>query len=410
MKKLRLAITALVASDLLATPAVAADPIRINVIGYLQTYIGRGHFDKDGASGINKYDPVSFRYEGELWFQGQTKLDNGTNIGLRIELEAWSQGGVASGSVPTSGIADTKDQMDEEYLFAFGDWGRIEFGGTNSASWKMTYTTPTALLNHSFATDHRFGQWRSNTALSANAAEHGNFSSGAGLMTSDANKLTYFTPRIYGFQLGGSYTPQFGPARPAFAVGNAAQCGFISGGANTNACANNADQWRNGVDIGVNYLNKWGDLSVALYAGHAFARKDRASSTTSTLVNFRAWALGANFVYQGFTLGGGMGKDNNGTTGNATSYYTAGLMYELGHWQASLAWWHGKRREKDPDVVGSGGALGADKVNYFQLGVNYTLGPGVKLVGGFIYDLRSGQTIAEKADAWQFLLGTELRF
>jgi hypothetical protein len=159
MKKILLGTTALVASGLLATPAFAADPIKINVIGYLQTYIGLGHFDKDGITGANKYNPVNFKYEGEIWFQGQTKLDNGTSIGLRIELEAWSQGGIAGGA-PTadSGISDTKDTVDEEYLFAFGDWGRIEFGGTDVASYKMTYTTPTALIGHSFV-QHNFG-WR----------------------------------------------------------------------------------------------------------------------------------------------------------------------------------------------------------------------------------------------------------
>jgi outer membrane protein OmpU len=423
MKKILLGTTALVASGLLASPAFAADPIKINVIGYLQSYIGIGKYDQDGSSGSNKYGNVNFKYEGEIWFQGQSKLDNGTTIGLRIELEAWSQGGITASSA-AAGVGDTKDTVDEEYLFAFGDWGRIEFGGTDAASYKMTYTTPTALIGHSFV-QHNFG-WRGNTATGANAADHSGFTSNSGLMAVDANKFTYFTPRIAGFQGGFSYTPQFSPARINFAAGNAAQCGFLGGGGNTNACANNSNTWRHGLDFGANYLNKFGDVSLALYGGYAIAFADRAggngvtdfgaafqpgtTNTSNAMRNWEAWALGVNVGFYGWTLGGGVGQDNNGLQGNRTFWYTAGAMYETGPWQASLGWWHGERRESNATVAGGVANIGTDKVDYFTLGVNYAIGPGVKLVGGFIYDLRRGQTQAEKADAWQFLFGTELRF
>jgi outer membrane protein OmpU len=345
---------------------------------------------------------VNFKYEGEIWFQGQTKLDNGTSIGLRVELEAWSQGGTGFAA-----STDSKDTVDEEYLFAFGDWGRIEFGGTDSASYKMTYTTPTALIGHSFV-QHNFG-WRGNGATAANAADHAGFTSNPGLIAVDSNKFTYFTPRIAGFQGGFSFMPYFRPASGTLG-GNAAQCGFVGGAGNPGACPKNSDQWHYGLDFGVNYLNKFGDVSLALYGGYAMAWKDRNNNTTSVIRDFQAWALGANVGFYGWTIGGGIGHDNNGITGNGTFWYTAGVMYETGPWQASFSWWHGSRKEKDPDTVGAGGALGTDKVDYFTVGVNYALGPGVKLVGGFIYDIRRGQTIGEKADAWQFLFGTELRF
>ena len=61
MKKILLGTSALVASGLLATPAFAADPIKISTIGYLQAYMGFGHFDRDGSSGTQKYEAVNFR-------------------------------------------------------------------------------------------------------------------------------------------------------------------------------------------------------------------------------------------------------------------------------------------------------------------------------------------------------------
>lgn len=407
MKKILLGTTALVAGGLLAAPAMAADPIKINVIGYMQSYIGIGGYDKDGTAGTNKYHPVTFRYEGEIWFQGQTKLDNGTTIGLRVELEAWSQGGISY-----SGSTDTKDTVDEEYIFAFGDWGRIEFGSTDTASYKMTYTTPSALIGHGFV-QHNFNPTGGNAAVAANNANHGVYANNPGIMAVDANKFTYYTPRIQGFQVGFSYTPYFknpnGTGVGAIAGGNAAQCGFLGGGGNTNYCSNNADAFKNGIDLGINYLNKFGDFSVALYGGYAYASFDRGISTTGG--NWEAWAVGANFGYMGFTLGGGVGQDNNGLRGsNKTTWYSVGLMYETGPWQASVAWWHGDRKESSAAVAGSGGAAGKDKIDYFQVGANYALGPGVKLVGGFVLESRKGQNKAEGADGWQFLFGTELRF
>ena len=35
-------------------------------------------------------DRVAFTQEGEIHFIGQTKLDNGTSVGLTVELEAWN--------------------------------------------------------------------------------------------------------------------------------------------------------------------------------------------------------------------------------------------------------------------------------------------------------------------------------
>ena len=403
MKKILLGTTALVAGGLLNAPSFAAEPIKINVIGYLQTYIGVGHFDKDGTDPFRKYNPINFRYEGEIWFQGQTKLDNGTTIGLRIEMEAWAQGGVSF-----SGSTDSKDQVDEEYLFAFGDWGRIEFGGTDSASYKMTYTTPSALIGHSFV-QHNF-TWRGNAAPAANAADHAGFTSNPGLIAVDSNKFTYFSPRFAGFQLGFSYMPYFRSATSSFGgVANAAQCGFLGGGGNTGACPKNADNYRNGLDFGGNYLNKFGDVSLALYGGIAWADADKASAA-SIAKDFFGWAAGVNVGFYGWTLGGGVGQDNNGLQSNKTTFWTAGVMYETGPWQASVGYWHGQRKEGIAGVVGGGGAIGTDKVNYITVGVNYALGPGVKLVGGFIWDSRKGQTQAESADSWQVLFGTELRF
>ena len=66
---------------LLATPAMAADPIKIGVGGYYLFYAVAGHIDgqygyADGSS--TQYKGLQFQQEGEIHFTGQSKLDNGT--------------------------------------------------------------------------------------------------------------------------------------------------------------------------------------------------------------------------------------------------------------------------------------------------------------------------------------------
>lgn len=414
MKKALLGTTALVAGGLLAAPAMAADPIKLELRGYFQFMVAVGHIDRDvqGTTGSN-YEPESFKYEGEIWFTGTTKLDNGTSIGIRVELEGWSQ----NTGVSAANGNGTLDQMDEEYLFAFGDWGRIEFGGTDSASFKMQYSSPSALVGWGF-NDHNFNHFgtgftaanqggRGGNILGTGAAHNAGFSG-------DSNKFTYFTPRFAGFQIGFSYTPSFS------SNGVTANCTSRTAGGNNSGCATNNNAFKHGLDIAANYLNKFGDVSVALYGGYATAGFDRGTisntgvatpvAANNTGGRYKTWAAGAQLGFAGFTLGGGLGRDNNGLRGsNATRWYTASLMYETGPWQISAGWWGGRNNDGNA-VVGAQNAPGKDKVDYFELGTNYALSPGIKLTGGLIYYMGSGQSKSEKADSWAFILGTALTF
>jgi len=87
--------------------------------GYYTFYGAAGNIDPTYAfnGSFTSYKGFAFIQEGEIHFIGQTKLDNGTSVGLTVELEAWN---------PSSAVANA--QIDEAFLFAFGDWGRVELG------------------------------------------------------------------------------------------------------------------------------------------------------------------------------------------------------------------------------------------------------------------------------------------
>ncbi|WP_428547286.1 porin, partial [Reyranella sp.] len=139
MKKLLLGSTALVVGGVMAAPAMAADPIKLGIGGYYTFYAAAG-----GISSIyafngtqTSYKGFAFIQEGEIHFLGNTKLDNGTTVGLTVELEAWN---------PSAGATGATTQIDEAFLYAFGDWGRVELGSRDAATYRMYYGTPSALI------------------------------------------------------------------------------------------------------------------------------------------------------------------------------------------------------------------------------------------------------------------------
>ncbi len=397
MKKVLLGTTALIAGGLAAVPAMAADPIKVGVGGYMQQYFNAGHFGGigTGATAVDFRTP-NYKYEGEIWFIGQTKLDNGTTVGVRVELEAWTQS------------TANPDVVDEEYIFAFGDWGRIDFGGKDVASYVMFYGAPNALPGYG-ATQFNFAAG-SATGAGANGASHATAWS-AGVLAVDSNKLTYYTPRFFGLQFGVSYTPFFAGGGTGGFTSAPATCGYLGGAGNNHFCPNAQNAYVNGVSLSVNYVNKFGDLGVAVSFGWDHAAYDRGIVNNGFQADYNALAGGAQISYAGFTVGGSFGWDNNGLiSGNENLFWSAGVMYETGPWAVSFTYFGGTRRESVAALSGTGGAAGTDQMHLFMVGGTYAIGPGIKLAAGFYYEAASGQTQSERADSWQFLLGTELRF
>jgi hypothetical protein len=443
MKKLLLGTTALVAGGLMAAPAMAADPIKMGVGGYYTFYAAAGYIDGNYATNGThaQYRGFHFIQEGEIHFTGQTKLDNGTTVGLTVELEAWNP------------AAST--QIDEAFMFAFGDWGRIEFGSRDSGPYRMYYGTPSALIGWGF---FQHNHTYASGITANNKAYRGGIATTINPNTQDVNRINYFTPRFAGFQLGVSYAPKAlvapGAGAALVTAGAAAACGYTHA-TNMANCSTNDYSYQDMFDIGINYLSKFGDVTVALYAAwmsatfvpgyqHTVPNGSANTITGANATNWKQWVVGANFNFAGFTVGGATGWDNNGLganyyTGvdNDTRFYTAGIMYETGPWQLSAGWAGFRNSNGNGSLqlgtVANGGALtaitpagttnafsgnpnvgglgfGTESVDKFEVGANYALGPGVKMVGGFIYNNLQGPTALVAGQSWAVVFGMDLRF
>jgi outer membrane protein OmpU len=448
MKKLLLGSTALVAGGLMAAPAMAADPIKIGVGGYYQFFVQAGGIE--GVYALNgtstQYKGINFIQEGEIHFIGQSKLDNGTTVGLTVELEGWNN------SITSTTSNGHTRQIDEAFLFAFGDWGRVEFGSRDAAAYRMIYGAPSALLGWGFIQHNSNFVWANSTMQANKAFFHVTDGAIAGQIQ-DANRINYFTPRFMGLQVGVGYAPkvnQSAATGPGLVGGI---CGVTDATTSPN-CPTNDYSWQDMIDIGANYLNKFGDVTVALYGAFmmasfvpGFQPLPSASNmvTGFNLTNWRQWNAGVQFGYAGFTIGGLIGYDNNGLgsnyyTGgdNDTRYYAASIMYETGPWQLS-AGWMGSYNDNgngtgSVTTIASGtnattiggaatsaaafgtnqntGALafGVESAQKFELGANYALGPGIKLVGGAIYYLVNAPANGGNGQSWAVMLGMDLRF
>jgi outer membrane protein OmpU len=457
MKKLLLGSTALVAGGLMAAPAMAADPIKIGVGGYYQFYALAGNIEGVYApNGTSiQYKGLQFIQEGEIHFIGQSKLDNGTTVGLTVELEGWDN---------SLSAASHARQIDEAFLFAFGDWGRLEFGARDQASYRMYYGAPSALLGWGFFQHNSNFNWASGAMLNNPAQGAATFFTIGG-QYQDVNRVNYFTPRFMGLQIGVGYAPKINVSPNAMlsrgltvgpGAGVAGICG-LNDPTSANNCPTNDNSYQDMFDVGANYLNKFGDVTVALYGAFSYltfvpslnnlAANNSNTATGANMTNWKQWVVGAQFGFAGFTVGGSYGYDNNGLGGN---YYTgqasesrkwaASIMYETGPWQMSLGWGHVNTDNGNganalttvaqgttsaltyaanagsasgnfgTNPMAGAAVFGGYATDKYELGVNYALGPGIKLVGGGILWNVTGPVNGSQGQSWAAMLGMDLRF
>jgi len=193
LKKLLLTGTALFGAGAIASPAFAADGIKLGVGGFFrEAYMVV--FDDDGEGEIgNEHNTDGFFNDAEVHFTGSAVLDNGLEVGARIELE---------------GETDD-DQIDEAWIYFSGGFGEFRIGSDDEALTNACIVPPGGTANFSAFSPN---QWGANT-ITSNTACSGVDDRG------DAQKLVYISPIFAGFQLTLSYTPNGGDERHIDGVG-----------------------------------------------------------------------------------------------------------------------------------------------------------------------------------------------
>ena len=350
MKNILYGTMALVAAGMIAAPVQAADPVKIGVGGYF--YAWGVYVSEDDGLGQPGNNLRSHRFvqESEIIFSGSTTLDNGIQVGVNIELEGETQSGKGGG-----------DQIDESYIFFSGTFGRVEIGARDDAAFRMNAFIP----NSSTGSGHNFANIRGpsnggNTAGSVNTYS---------TFTADNEKVTYFTPRISGFQLGFSYTPTL-CENDAITFGAEASCSRPGG----NPTNKNVGHQSEAVSFGINFREKFGDANVHFSGG--WAKGDlEAQNEAATLEDRDDWTVGALVSFGAFRVGASYQNTDQGTSVANTDLneWAVSGTYSMGPITYGL--FYGKAEK------GAGAEGGEDELEIYAAGMTYVLGPGIVLIG-----------------------------
>ncbi|NBC34653.1 MAG: porin [Alphaproteobacteria bacterium] len=348
-KHVLLGTTALVAASLVSGAANAQIEMRLG--GFMNQWFGYG--DNDEAFDLQDVDQWS---NTEVFFLGQGTTDNGLTFGVNVQLEGNTSG----------------DQIDESFLFLSGDFGRINLGSENSAGYLMQTAAPNVALpiNSGSQTQHIINPTNGSLFRSPFGST---FIEPA--LDNDGQKLTYFTPRFFGVQLGVSYLPD------------------IDGtGGDRNSLISDTNNFTNGISVGVNYENTFGDFGVLVSGGYYYAEAPDSGLGTVTTPggnsvdleeDFQAFSVGASFTYGGFELGGSYANVTDGIVAlqpNGDVFTTesrgfdVGIAYGMGPWSVSYTYYNGKEDglvDVDDEIEHQSHALGA----------RYDLGSSIALVG-----------------------------
>jgi len=223
--------------------------------------------------------------ESELQLNVSGTADNGLNYGFKIEINANTD--------------DTK-VADEARLQLSGGWGTLQMGDEDGAEDIMNYGGE----NLMGAT----GGWDGDGDDVASSIASIMFPTIAG-DTSDSTKISYFSPRFSGFQVGASYAPTKGD-------------GNLSTGDDT--------LFQNYIGLGANYDNSFGDVRVrasAVYAAASYegvnAVEDIGAWSVGGIVGFGPVSVGANY-----TDNGDSGSDVG--SGAESSYWNVAASFETG--------------------------------------------------------------------------------
>lgn len=382
MKKVLLGTTALV--SLLASAAFAEAPT-VSVGGSIDFQAGMTDQKKEYRTGANSRNG-KFANDTNVDVKVAGKADNGLVYGANIRLLA----------DVTESNDDSGLNADRTYTFIETAAGRIE-AGSNVGATKALKVDASTLARATGGID---GDW--NRFVNGSLTDQSVVTGAAGLIyamtpdlptdagilergdTENASKLSYYSPRYSGVQLGVSYTPDTGNRGTALA--------FTS--------KYDTRQYGNVIGGGLNYKQSFEKIGVAASATGEFGE-----SENSALEDLSAYALGLEATYANFTLGGSYGNwlktgQVKGAANNKNAdYWTLGGAFVQGPVGASVTYLSSERRE--------------NKFSNVSVGADYQLAPGLvpyAEVSFVKFDPNRAVSTSRENEGTIFLLGTQLSF
>jgi outer membrane protein OmpU len=383
MKKILLATAAIA----LMAPAVAHADIKLDLGGYFKGYAGYANQDVGGTK------DVDLKRKAQVFFIGETTLDNGLTVGYNGQLMQESD----VDSTTATGGASNDAKVEQSYLYFSGNWGRMNIGRENGAAYLLQVSAPGADSNldgmdiaFSF-----FNQGTANVRQDYGQSGAGTVAGFRGENFQYADKITYLTPKLAGFQAGISYAPS------VRADNTDSYFGMPS-----DATPGGYDDL---LDAGLRYDGEFS--GIGLHAGGGYTSASLEAQTTGLPVgataqdDYKEWNAGLKLTFDGFGVGGAYNSRDGGLD-------TAGLG-DVDTWVGGVDYTYGAYTFGASYLNSQGDALlgGTDKFDRWMLGAGYTFGPGMKFNGSIGFDdLKPAATTGADNKATVLAIGTDVQF
>ncbi len=190
----------------------------------------------------------------------------------------------------------------------------------------------------------------------------------------DSSRISYFSPRFSGLQLGISY------ARDA---------GQVNGPVNNNSVTTDY------IDIAANYSGSFGGVDV-----NASARYGTASAAAGT--DPEVWGAGLSLGFSGFTIGGSY-AEQDGTVAQDGRAFDIGIGYANGPMSYSLTYFDGENIDNE-------GAVGAkETLQTIMLAAKYKVASNFS-VGAFIANTQFEEPGTPADDVEGTIIGVSASF
>lgn len=339
MKKLLLGSSVLIGTGALIGSAEASDGIKLEVGGFFNT-VYMGVFDnKDNGHFGDNHNVDALQHNAEVYFKGETKLDNGLTIGARIELEG----------------ENAADQIDKSFVYWSGGFGKVQLGSQNDALENYCVAAPGGTSNFS-GFSPTLG-WGSNDPLHSNV-----YCKSA---DNDSQKIVYTTPNFSGFQFAVSYTPSMNAET------------YTQVGVNGSGTPTNPDGTAHHVVSAYGTYAYKGDGWGVQFGGGgswqlAFNEAPGVNDGKAT-----AYQTGINLNIDGFSVGGVFEYRGIGGEDNDVWVAGGGAAYAFDAWKLGVQYSHGRYDSLFGTIAF--GNDGHQTLDHVVATAAYALAPGVLL-------------------------------
>ena len=391
MKKILLGTSALIgAAALFAGAANAAETPKVTLGGISNFEAGYSAEDKrttlntlSGATNAASH-PGAFRNDNVITVKVAGKSDAGLGYGGQIDLEA-----DATANANNAGV-----NAERTFIYVDGKWGKLQ-GGSDLGVTKTMKVDAASIARATGGVDGDFTYFLSTAATGGTtnviATPDLFLDYGAGVLgdesTQGLSKLSYYTPRISGFQAGVSY------------LFDTTSAGQNVRRANTNTGAGTAA--KNVVLGALNYEGKFSNVGVNLGA-----TGELGTAQSADVNNLRTYQLGAKFNYMGFSLAGSYGnlgdslRTKTVASDSSNYFWTVGAAYETGPFGASVTY---LKSNYDAGTT-------KDRFSNVSLGADYKLAAGLTPYAELDFVNYNPTGTANDNKATIGIVGTQLAF